>query len=131
VDTNLTGSFLVTKAAWPHLVESKGQVLNVASIAGKQGFVGASAYCASKFGLMGFTEVLKKEGADAGIRVLALCPGAIDTDIWEPKWASSEVRARMMTPDQIGGLAAQMLSTPRNIELGPWVVLNSANPWTP
>lgn len=129
LETNLTGAFYVTKAAWRHLADSKGQVLNVCSIAGKQGFAGASAYCASKFGLVGFTEVLKKEGAGLGIRALAICPGAVDTDIWNPKWASGEVRARMMTSDQIGVLAAQMLATPRNIELGEWVVLNAANPW--
>lgn len=129
IDTNLTGVFFATKAAWPHLSSSKGQVLNVASIAGKQGFVGGSAYCSSKFGLMGFTEVLKKEGAEVGIRVIAICPGAVDTDIWESKWANEDVRGRMMTSGQIGELAAQMLAAPRNLELDSWVVLNAKSPW--
>lgn len=129
IETNLTGLFAVTRAAWPHLVESKGQVLNVSSIAGTQGFVGASAYCASKFGVSGFTEVLKKEGAPLGIRALTICPAAVDTDIWEEEWASDDVRSRMMSPDQIGRLAAEMLATPRNIDLAPWVVQNSVSPW--
>lgn len=131
LETNLTGAFLVTKAAWPHLIESKGQVLNVSSIAGSQGFPGASAYCASKHGLSGFTEVLRKEGGPVGVRALALCPGAVDTDIWDEEWASGETRTRMMSPDQIGSLAAAMLATPRNIDLGPWVVLNRVSPWAP
>jgi len=130
IDTNLTGVFFATRAAWPHLTESRGQVLNVASIAGKQGFVGATAYCASKFGLMGFTEVLKKEGSEIGVRVLAICPGAVDTDIWETEWASDDVRGRMMTSDQLGDLAAQMLAAPRNLELDSWVVLNAKSPWS-
>ncbi|MCC6404672.1 MAG: SDR family oxidoreductase [Fimbriimonadaceae bacterium] len=128
IATNLTGTFLVTRAAWSHLATAKGQVLNVSSVAGTRGFHGASAYCASKHGVNGLTEVLRLEGAEAGIRALALCPGAIDTDIWG-ELASTDERSRMMTPHQIGELAAGMLATPRNIELGPWVVLNAQDPF--
>jgi len=130
IETNLTGAFMVTQAAWPLLTASKGQVLNVSSIAGTQGFSGASAYCASKHGLNGLTEVLKKEGADIGVRVLAICPGAVDTDIWDEKWASKDNRERMMTADQIGEITAQMLGTPRNIELNSWIVVNAVSPWS-
>jgi NAD(P)-dependent dehydrogenase (short-subunit alcohol dehydrogenase family) len=130
IETNLTGAFLVTQASWPLLVAAKGQLLNVSSIAGTQGFNGASAYCASKHGLNGFTEVLKKEGAEVGVRVLAICPGSVDTDIWDAKWASKEHRARMMTTDQLGEIAAQMLSTPRNIDLNSWIVVNATSPWS-
>ncbi len=129
IETNLTGAFIVTKAAWPALVDRKGQILNVSSIAGSQGYSGASAYCASKHGLNGFTEVLKKEGAEVGVRVLAICPGAVNTNIWDEEWASQDHRSRMMTIDQIGELAAQMLSTPRNIDLNSWIVVNSVSPW--
>lgn len=128
LETNLTGAFFVTKAAWPHLVASKGQVLNVSSISGTQGFIGASAYCASKFGLNGLTEVLKKEGTDVGIRVMAICPGAADTDIWS-YWASDDERSRMMTSDQLGELAVAMLGAPRNVDLGALVVVNAVSPW--
>lgn len=128
IATNLTGAFLVTKAAWPHLVASKGQVLNVSSIAGTQGFKGAGAYCASKFGLSGFTEVLKMEGAEVGVRALSLCPGPVDTEIWGD-WASGDERSRMMTPEQLGVLAAQMLGSPRNIDLSQWIVVNATSPW--
>jgi NAD(P)-dependent dehydrogenase (short-subunit alcohol dehydrogenase family) len=129
VETNLTGAFYVCKAAWPHLASSKGQILNVGSLASTQGFSGASAYCASKYGINGLTEVLKKEGAASGIRALCICPGAVDTDIWAPEWAGEQERARMMSADQVGELAAEMLAAPRNLDLGPWVVVNAANPW--
>lgn len=130
LETNLTGAFHVTKSAWPHLVASEGQVLNVSSISGTQGFSGASAYCASKFGLNGLTEVLKKEGAPVGVRVMAICPGAVDTDIWSGEWATGQERAKMMTPEQIGDLAAVMLGAPRNIDLSSLVVTNMVSPWS-
>lgn len=130
LETNLTGSFYVTQAVWPHLIASKGQILNVSSISGTQGFSGASAYCASKFGLNGLTEVLKKEGAGVGVRVMAICPGAVDTDIWG-EWASREERGRMMTFGQIGELAAAMLGAPRNLDLSSLVVTNVVSPWAP
>ncbi|MBS1724492.1 MAG: SDR family NAD(P)-dependent oxidoreductase [Armatimonadetes bacterium] len=129
IDTNLTGSFVVTKAAWPHLTASKGQVMNVSSISGTQGFPGASAYCASKFGLSGFTEVLKREGAELGVRALALCPGPIATDIWGD-WATEEEVARMITIDQLGEIAVAMLGAPRNIDLSSLVVTNAVSPWS-
>lgn len=129
IDTNLTGCFYVTKAAWPHVVASKGQIMNVSSIAGTQGFSGCSAYCASKFGVSGFTDVLKREGEAVGVRALAICPGPVDTDIWGV-WATGDEKARMMTGEHLGELAANMLATPRNIDLGPWVVVNAVSPWT-
>lgn len=128
IDTNLTGVYFVTKAAWPHLVESKGQVMNVSSIAGTQGYAGSSAYSASKFGLTGLTEVLKLEGAAVGVRALAICPGPVETDIWG-EWATDDEKSRMMTPDQLGGVAADMLAAPRNIDLSRLVVTNMVSPW--
>ncbi|MBL8040436.1 MAG: SDR family oxidoreductase [Chthonomonas sp.] len=129
IDTNLTGPYMVSRAAWPHLAASKGQILNISSVAGTRGFQGASAYCASKFGLNGLNEVLKMEGAAVGIRVLAMCPGAISTEIWGDLATDAE-KHKMMTPEQIGALAAQMLATPRNIDLGNWVILNSIDPFS-
>jgi NAD(P)-dependent dehydrogenase (short-subunit alcohol dehydrogenase family) len=128
IETNLTGAFYATKFSWPHLTASQGQILNVSSIAGTRAFAGASAYCASKFGLSGFTEVLKLEGADAGIRVLALCPGAASTEIWGA-WATEEVKSRMMSAEDLGALAAAMFAAPRNLDLGPWIVVNAVSPW--
>lgn len=128
IDTNLTGAFTVSKASWPHLIASKGQILNISSIAGTQGFKGASAYCASKFALSGLTEVLKREGEEFGIRALSLCPGPVDTDIWG-EWATDEEKGKMMTASQLGSLAATLLGSPRNIDLSQLVVINAVSPW--
>ena len=76
---NLTGAMLVTQAALPHLRESRGNVVTVASISGIQGQPYNSAYCASKGGLILLMKSLAVELASAGIRVNCVCPGGVDT----------------------------------------------------
>ncbi len=83
LETNLKGAYLVTRSALPHLRESRGDIVNISSTAGRQAFAGSSAYCASKWGLMGLTNVLREELRDTGIRVMTVVPGAVDTGIWD------------------------------------------------
>ena len=63
------------------MIENKsgGVVVNVSSGAGKSGFPNLSAYCASKFGIIGLTESIAKEVADNNVKVMAICPGGVDT----------------------------------------------------
>ena len=68
IDTNLKGVFLFTKEVLPYMIENKsGVIVNVSSGAGKSGFPNLSAYCASKFGVIGFTESIAKEIADYNV----------------------------------------------------------------
>ena len=82
---NLTAPMLLTKAAWPHLEKSAhAVVINVSSVSAMVGlpkFPGYAAYCASKYGLQGLTDVTCAEGKDSGIRVVAVQPGSTDTDM--------------------------------------------------
>lgn len=78
---NLTGAMLVTQAAVPHLRQSKGNVVTVASISGMQGQPYNSAYCASKGGLLLLMRSLAVELAADGVRVNCVCPGGVDTAI--------------------------------------------------
>jgi 3-oxoacyl-[acyl-carrier protein] reductase len=77
---NLVGTFLCTKHAWPHLKEAGGgSIINVSSLGGIRGYPLLSAYCASKWGQIGFTLACAEEGKPLGIRVNALAPGRADT----------------------------------------------------
>jgi 3-oxoacyl-[acyl-carrier protein] reductase len=79
--TNLTGPFLTVRAALPHLkVRGGGQIIAVSSGAGKRGYAGMAAYCASKFGLQGLMESLAEEVKGDGIRCGVLVPGSILTE---------------------------------------------------
>jgi NAD(P)-dependent dehydrogenase (short-subunit alcohol dehydrogenase family) len=81
---NLKGTFLCSKAVLPGMIEKQyGRILNIASIAAKQGEAAGSAYCSSKFGMIGFTQSLALEVAEFNILVNALCPGPISTELGE------------------------------------------------
>jgi len=80
---NVKGVFLASRAAIPALTERGGGViLNLASIAGKRGYAGLGAYCASKFAVIGLTQAMAQELAGVGIRVNAICPGILATAMW-------------------------------------------------
>jgi meso-butanediol dehydrogenase/(S,S)-butanediol dehydrogenase/diacetyl reductase len=80
---NAKGIFLVSKAAIPQIIERGGGViLNIASVAGKRGFSGLGAYCASKFAVIGLTEAMAQELAPMNVRVNAICPGLLATAMW-------------------------------------------------
>jgi NAD(P)-dependent dehydrogenase (short-subunit alcohol dehydrogenase family) len=84
LDINLKGPFLLCKASVPHMMKNNlGVIINVSSGSGKVGFEDISAYCASKFGLMGLTESLTWEVANYNIRVMTICPGEVATKMQE------------------------------------------------
>lgn len=79
IAVNLTGVYLMCRAAMPHLIESKGNVVNMASAAGLVGVPYNSAYTASKHGVVGLTKSLALEFSKEGVRVNAVCPGGVKT----------------------------------------------------
>ena len=82
IDVNLTGVFYLTQTMLP-LLKNKSVILNMGSLASRSGFPHWSAYCASKFGLKGFTEALREEVRPKGVRVVHAEVGATDTAIWD------------------------------------------------
>ncbi len=82
LDTNLKGTFLCSRAAARLMLEHEiaGRIINIASDRAKVGSPKLAAYCASKFGIVGFTQSLALELAPAGITVNAVCPGAVDSE---------------------------------------------------
>jgi NAD(P)-dependent dehydrogenase (short-subunit alcohol dehydrogenase family) len=121
LDTNLKGTYLVTRAALPHLLRRRGHVLNVVSTAGRVVFPGNAAYGASKWGLLGFTNVLREELRGRGVRVTALLPGAVDTPIWD-RIAGRWNRARMLRPEVVARLVVEACSLPEDACLEELVV---------
>ena len=89
---NARGTFLMVKHSLP-LIPAGGHIVNIGSNASKKGFPGWAAYCASKFAVLGFTNSLREELRDRGIRVSAVLPGPTKTDIWDSlggKWDSEK-----------------------------------------
>jgi NAD(P)-dependent dehydrogenase (short-subunit alcohol dehydrogenase family) len=83
LETNLRGAMWLVRAALPVMTtEDFGDIVNVSSQAGKHGYADVPAYCASKFGLLGFAEALRDDVRKSGanVRVFNLCPGLVDVD---------------------------------------------------
>ena len=124
LDVNLRASFVLAQAVWPDMAErGGGTIVNVSSVAGRRGWANASAYCAAKFGLTGFTQALAAEGKEHGIRACVLYPGAMDTSwgVWSPEERGSgqpTVPPDALPPEHVARLIAWIAAAP------PGLVLN-------
>jgi NAD(P)-dependent dehydrogenase (short-subunit alcohol dehydrogenase family) len=117
---NLTGTFLVCRAALPHLLATRGNVVNMASTAGMTGHPWSAAYAASKGGVIAFTRSIAVEYAGQGVRANAICPGSIETPITKafhvPAGANPKLVRRIMPltgfagPEKVANLAAFLAS---------------------
>ncbi len=97
---NLKGVYLMSRAVIPHmLARQSGRIINLASVAGKRGTARRGPYTASKFGVIGLTQVLAQELAAHGITANAICPGSVDTSRRE----STTRREHALPPEERGG----------------------------
>jgi len=100
IDTNLRGTFYTCRYVLPSMIERKtGHIVNIASIAGKVGSANRAVYCASKFGVVGFTESLAEEVRQYGIRASVICPGSTDTAFSGGK--EGKARGKMLRPEDV------------------------------
>ena len=80
IDVNLKGTFLMSRAIIPHMLKrGSGRIISMASVSGKRGTARRGAYTASKFGVIGLTQVMAQELGAHGITANAICPGSVDT----------------------------------------------------
>ncbi len=117
IDTNLKGIFLFTKEVLPYMLENKsGSIINVSSGAGKSGFPNLSAYCASKFGVIGFTESIANEVADNNVKVMTICPGGVDTNMIEDIVDNGYTLSnrKLMKPEQVANKIYDMISNQKD-----------------
>ena len=100
---NMLGAFLYTKFVTPGLIQQKsGQIINVASVAGLNGFRTGSAYAASKFAMVGFTESIREDLKGHGIAVTAVCPGGVRTGFGGQEIAEQHLKSEyLLEPDDV------------------------------
>ena len=118
IDVNLKGTIYAIRASVPHLIAAgEGDVITIASEAGRRGLPGEAVYCASKFGQVGLTRALDHELREHGIRCTNVCPGGVATD-----FAIGEGRGRtpdmpelvdMMRPEDVAAAVVFALERPR------------------
>lgn len=124
ISTNLTGVFYSIKASIPALKKSKGYIITMASLAGTNFFAGASAYNASKFGLVGFTQAVMLDLRNYGIKVTTIMPGSVATEFGGTTAKPED--AWKIQPEDIGQMVVDLLkmnprTLPSKIEVRPSV----------
>jgi 3-oxoacyl-[acyl-carrier protein] reductase len=125
IQVNLLGTYYVSRAVLPAMLDqNSGDIINISSTAGEKGFATGSAYCASKFGIMGLTESLLQEVRKKNIRVVALTPSTVNTDLARTNNLSIGEEDRMMQPEDVAELTLAALKLPAR------VFVKSAGIWT-
>jgi meso-butanediol dehydrogenase/(S,S)-butanediol dehydrogenase/diacetyl reductase len=123
----------VTKAAWPHMCETGGVILNTASVAGHGGGPGGLAHATTKAGVLAMTRVIAAEGGPHGIRAISITPGVIETPGSAEQLAIPEVKeallmrmlvSRMGQPEDIAGVAAFLASDEASFITGTEIIVD-------
>jgi 3-oxoacyl-[acyl-carrier protein] reductase len=125
IDINLMGTYYVTRAVLPGMIEqSSGDIINISSTAGERGGAVTSAYSASKFGLLGLSESLMQEVRKHNIRVTALTPSTVATDLAFSENLTDGNPENVMQPEDLAELMVAQL------KLHPRVFIKSAGLWS-
>lgn len=124
IDINLTGVYNSIKPAIEPLKKTKGYIITIASLAGTNFFAGGSAYNASKFGLVGFTQAIMMDLRQYGIKVTTIMPGSVATDFSGAH--SNKDESWKIQPEDIGQMVVDLLkmnprTLPSKIEVRPSV----------
>ena len=123
VETNLLGSMYTVHAALPHLLRSKGAVVQISSTSGRTASAGGGVYAATKFGITAFSEALRQEVTTQGVRVIVVEPGFVSTEltshITDPnmremaKGMAESIRT--LQPEDIAGAVLYALTQPEHV----------------
>ncbi len=113
MNTNVRSLYLVTRAVLPGMRNRKrGAIVNVASLAGRNGFAGGTAYTASKHAVLGFSRSLMLETRKDNIRVVAICPGSVDTSMLRDQPMLKSEPSRILRPEDVADTILHALTLP-------------------
>lgn len=118
IDVNLTSVFLVCREAVPLLKWQRdgGYIVNIASMSGVHGKAGKSAYCASKFGVIGLTESIFEELKGSNVRISAVCPASVDTALTNNKHLlKKEEIEKILQPDDVARAVGELVESPKRV----------------
>ncbi len=123
---NLRGPILFSRAVLPVMLRQRsGAIVNVGSQLGKIGIADYAVYCASKFGVVGFTEALADELAGTGIRAWAVCPGLVDTAMAGQAGVSARERRGLIRPETVAAVIRDLAIGRRQAKSGAAVDVTS------
>jgi NAD(P)-dependent dehydrogenase (short-subunit alcohol dehydrogenase family) len=117
IDINLKGTLYTARFTLPHLIESKGDFVSLASVAGLRGFPGEAVYNASKFGMVGFTRSLDHELRELGVRVTNVAPGGVATDFAMGSGRTPDSVEGMMSAEEVADVVLFTVNQPRNLRM--------------
>ena len=119
LDVNLKGTVYAIRAALPHMLGREGDVVTLASEAGRRGLPYEAVYCASKFGQVGLTRALDHELRERGIRCTNVCPGGVATDfaLDEGRGRTPDALPGMMTAEDVAEVVVFVLERPRHLRI--------------
>jgi len=124
LDTNLKGIFFCCKAVLPSMVEAgNGVIINISSVLGQKGITNMSAYCASKFGVIGLTQSLADEFKLKGIRVYTVCPGSTYTDL-HSKVVGKEIAKMAMPQEKVAAGLIDLITGKLELPSGGLIVID-------
>jgi len=126
--TNLRSLFLVTREVLPGMrSRGRGAIVNIASLAGKNAVLGGTAYAASKHAVLGFSKSLMLEVRKEGVRVVAICPGSVETGFGQGRTVPKISKSGVLLPEDVAEVVLDTLRLPDRALMSE-IDLRPANP---
>jgi len=135
IDTNVKGLLYVTKSAIPLLKQTKGHIVNVGSIAGKEVYPNGNVYCGTKHMVDALNKAMRRELAESGIRVSAVHPGAVETEFSLVRLEGDTVKASAvyegfenLVAEDIASAIGYIVSRPKHVNINEITIMPTAQP---